>query len=66
MLVRYLIETLLFQKDDSPKTKGKKVNTYMRVWERRKQVIQYAQETDDYLNYEGTLREGAFGNPLAE
>jgi hypothetical protein len=54
MLVRYLIETLLDQEDDSPKTKGKKVDTYMRVWERRKKVIQLAQETDDYLNYDGT------------
>ncbi|GHJ86421.1 hypothetical protein NliqN6_2823 [Naganishia liquefaciens] len=52
MLVRYLIEQLLDQEDDAPKTKGKKVDTYMRVWERRKRVIELAEDTDDYLNYE--------------
>lgn len=55
MLVRYLIEQLLDQEDDAPKTKGKKVDTYMRVWERRKRIIKQAQDTDDYLNYEGML-----------
>ena len=55
MLVRYLVEQLLDQEDDAPKTRGKKFDTYMRVWERRKRIIKQAQNTDDYLNYEGML-----------
>lgn len=53
MLVRYLIRRLLEREDEAPKGRGKKVDTYMRVWERRKRVIQDAKDGDDYLNYEG-------------
>lgn len=53
MLVRYLIDRLLEREDEAPKGRGKKVDTYMRVWERRKRVIQDAKDGDDYLNYEG-------------
>lgn len=58
MLVRHLIKRL-FQQGDSkaPRARGggkiKKVDTYMRVWKRRKAVVQRAFETDDYLNYDG-------------
>ncbi|KAJ9116948.1 hypothetical protein QFC22_004606 [Naganishia vaughanmartiniae] len=57
MLVRHLIKRLFDQGDKkAPRARGggkiKKVDTYMRVWERRKAVVQRAIETDDYLNYD--------------
>lgn len=57
MLVRYLIQRLLQQGEkDAPRGRGKKVDTYMRVWERRKGVLRDALEGDEYLNYEGAFR----------
>jgi hypothetical protein len=60
MLVRHLIKRLFDQGDKkAPRARGggkiKKVDTYMRVWERRKAVVQRAIEADDYLNYDGKL-----------
>ncbi|KAJ9101740.1 hypothetical protein QFC21_003079 [Naganishia friedmannii] len=61
MLVRHLIKRLFEEGDKkAPRARGgskiKKVDTYMRVWERRKAVVQRAVETDDYLNYDGESR----------
>lgn len=65
MLVRYVIQRLLEQGDaDAPKGQGKKVDTYMRVWERRKKVLRDALEGDEYLNYEGEFCRAARGIQL--